>query len=235
MLSPGVYFMTIIVPVEPVSTDKKELPQETPAQPLRVAVYIDGFNLAYGMRDASLRCLYWLDLVKFSEKLIQAGQKLISIKYFSAPIKGHPDKNKRQATFLDATRSLGRVEVILGNYLLEPSPCRNCKIVNQIPKEKQTDTNIATHMVADAFRDRWDRAVLVTGDADLIPPISCIRRELTSKTVIVAFPPNRHLRELIQAAHGKFYINKQTLAACRLDEQITLPNGTVLTRPVEWR
>ena len=38
----------------------------TSPSPRRVAVYVDGLNLHYGLRDAGFRRYYWLDLRRLS-------------------------------------------------------------------------------------------------------------------------------------------------------------------------
>ena len=40
--------------------------------------------------------------------------------------------------------------------------------------EKMTDVNIATHLIIDAFQDRYDMAMLISGDSDLVPPIKAV-------------------------------------------------------------
>ena len=41
----------------------------------RVAVYVDGFNLYYGLRSKGWRRYYWLDLRSLSEQLLRPGQR----------------------------------------------------------------------------------------------------------------------------------------------------------------
>jgi uncharacterized LabA/DUF88 family protein len=187
------------------------------------------------LREQKLRCFYWIDLYALSELFLEEGQCLVSVKYFTAHVKGNPSKSKRQNTFLDAVRADNRIQIILGNYQREPITCNSCLHINQIPKEKQTDTNIATEMVADAFLNLWDKAVLVSADADLVPPIRCIKKHIPKKTLIVAFPPNRILRELAREAHGEFHINKSMLTDCQLDRTVNLKNGVRLTCPEYWK
>ena len=37
-----------------------------------------------------------------------------------------------------------------------------------------TDVNIATQMIIDAYQDKYDTAMLISGDSDLVPPIKAI-------------------------------------------------------------
>jgi len=64
----------------------------------RVIVYIDGFNLYFGMREANLDNCRWLNIKKMILKLIQPHQELVEIKYFISRVSNSPDKQKRQST-----------------------------------------------------------------------------------------------------------------------------------------
>jgi uncharacterized LabA/DUF88 family protein len=207
----------------------------TTITPVRVGVYVDGFNLYFGMRAAKLRRYYWLDLHALAQRFLKDGQMLAVLKYFTAHVKGNPEKSRRQLAFLETIKDDHRVQVVIGNYQIEEHRCHNCSSTLRIPKEKQTDTNIATEMVVDAFTNQWDRAILVSGDADLVPPIQAIRNRLPSKSVIVAFPPNRALKELRQAATDHFHIENRMLEDCQMDDKVTLSNGIVQKRPEYWK
>ena len=57
----------------------------------------------------------------------------------------------------------------------------NCGNKWLAPKEKMTDVNIATEMLQDAFLDKYDMAMLISGDSDLIPPIRAIHNNFKKK------------------------------------------------------
>ena len=46
----------------------------------RAIVYIDGYNLYYGMRAAFGNRYMWLDLQAFSESLLQPQTELVAVK-----------------------------------------------------------------------------------------------------------------------------------------------------------
>jgi uncharacterized LabA/DUF88 family protein len=43
-------------------------------------------------------------------------------------------------------------------------------------EEKETDVNLALKIFEDAFFDNYDRAIIISGDSDIIPVIATIRR-----------------------------------------------------------
>ena len=71
----------------------------------RVIVYVDGFNLYYGLKDSGLRRYYWLDIQKLAENLLKPNQRLVAVRYFTTRLKETPasaTKRKRQSTYLES-------------------------------------------------------------------------------------------------------------------------------------
>ena len=81
----------------------------------RVIVYVDGFNLYFGMMEAGLSYCRWLNVKTLAQNLLQKHQQLIEVKYFTARVTNNPDKQKRQSTYLDALYNEG-VKIIYGQY-----------------------------------------------------------------------------------------------------------------------
>ena len=52
----------------------------------KVIVYVDGYNFYYGLRNGGFRWkrLYWLDIVKFFERMMLPNQELVEVNYYSA-------------------------------------------------------------------------------------------------------------------------------------------------------
>lgn len=218
----------------------------TEKPPQRVACYIDGFNLYYGMRETYDRRFLWLDLCGLARSLLLPNQELVQTKYFTARISGgkptdRPDykaemdaRRKRQVTYLDALKTLDHLTIHEGQFLPGEIQCNKCGATWSSASEKMTDVNIATEMIVDAFANRFDTALLISGDSDLVPPVRAVRRCLGHKRVIVAFPPGRTSVELKNAASGEFVISRNNLKKNQLPEEITLPSGYKLKRPESW-
>ena len=81
----------------------------------RVIVYIDGFNLYFGILDAGYNNYKWLDLDLLVKNLLQPNQDLQEIKYFTSRISNNPDKQKRQSTYIEALETTG-VKIFYGHY-----------------------------------------------------------------------------------------------------------------------
>lgn len=87
--------------------------------------------------------------------------------------------------------------------------------------------------MSDAFQDRFDVALLVSADSDLVGPVKAVQHLFSPKRVVVAFPPGRSSKALKQAADAQIYVSRSVLAKSVLPDQVVKPDGYVLRRPVE--
>jgi hypothetical protein len=97
-----------------------------------------------------------------------------------------------------------------------------------------TDVNIASQLLKDAFTNEFDKAIVVSGDADLVPPVNIIKQYTPSKLIGFYFPPDRHSIHLSSLAHFSAIIGKKKLRLCQLPASISKPDGFVLHRPASW-
>ena len=203
----------------------------------RVVVYIDGFNLYYGMRSKGWRRYYWLDLSRLAERLLRSGQTLAGVKYFTArvvPDADSMDKARRQNIYLEALGTLPELRIHYGYYLPKTQRCPDCGATWQTYEEKMTDVNIAGELLSDAYEDAFDTAIVVSADSDLARPITMVRERFEGKRVVVAFPPARASKRLRTVATASFTIGHGVLNNSQFPERIIMPDGQVLTRPTEW-
>jgi len=98
-----------------------------------------------------------------------------------------------------------------------------------------TDVQIATEMLTDAFTDKFDSALLVSADSDLVPPALAIRRFFPHNRIVVAFPPRRSSVELKRAASAYLHVGIDKLRRSQLPDQVKKADVFVLNRPESWR
>ena len=65
----------------------------------RVVAYVDGFNLYFGLKNGYGRRYHWLDLQALATSLLQPGQELREVQYFTAGVKNDPEGARRQSTY----------------------------------------------------------------------------------------------------------------------------------------
>ena len=199
----------------------------------RVLVYIDGFNLYFGMVEAGFDHCRWLNVQRLAENLLKPTQQIVGVKYFTSRVSNNPSKQKRQSTYIEALETFD-VDVIYGHYQNNISDCKRCGHSWQDPKEKMTDVNIATNMIIDAYKDKYDMALLISGDSDLVPPIRAVHENFPKKNVFVAFPPKRHNVTVANAAKGSMIIGRKKLVDSQLPDSVSKRDGFILKKPSEW-
>jgi len=205
----------------------------------RVVVYIDGFNLYYGLREKNWRDLYWLNIYEFASNLLKAEQRLVAVNYFTARISATSSsmrgKQQRQSNYLDALESLPNTNLHFGHFLSKKQKCYSCQAMWSTHEEKMTDVNIAVELLLDATDDRFDTAIIVSADSDLSPPIKAVLQRFPDKRVIVAFPPKRVSNTLKKSATGWISIDRRVLKSSQFAEQVYSSRGYLLQRPEKWR
>jgi len=170
---------------------------------IRVAAFIDGFNLYHALEDFRKNHLKWMDLRVLCENFIRAPDlRLADVFYFSAFATWRKDPYRRHRDYVKALRARG-VTVVLGRFKGKDRRCHRCKATWKDHEEKETDVNIALHMLLGALRDTYDRALLLSGDSDLAPAVRLLRVEAPGKDIRILTPPGRgHSMELVTAAGG---------------------------------
>lgn len=89
---------------------------------LRTVVYVDGYNLYYGLlRRTKLK---WLDLFAlFRDHVLDSSAELVQVRYYTAPVLGRmcdsAESPQRQRRYLQALRKMypERVAVVEGKIL----------------------------------------------------------------------------------------------------------------------
>lgn len=202
--------------------------------PERVVAYVDGFNLYFGLKAAGWQRYLWLNVPSLATHLLKPGQTLVATKYFTSHVSGPPDKQKRQATFLEALQTLKELKIFYGKFQMNPRTCRNCGFQDAVPNEKMTDVNIAVELLTDAFQNSFDTALLVSADSDLTAPVVAVRRLLPAKRIVVAFPPQRFSKDLAKVASAYLVIGRGVLAASVFPPQVQKADGFILSCPPSW-
>ena len=208
---------------------------------VRTYVYVDGFNLYYGaVRGTPYK---WLNIRRLSELLLP-GHSIEAVKYFTARVsarKDDPQKPSRQQIYLRALRTLPGLEIVYGSFLSHdvmmllagpaPGAPRFVKVTKT--EEKGSDVNLATHLMHDAYLRRFDSAVLVTNDSDLLEPIRIVRRELNLEVGILNPHNQNPSRVLLQHASFVKQIRAGALRASQFADELTDIKG-LFRKPRAW-
>lgn len=157
---------------------------------LRTTLYVDGFNLYYGA--AKHTRLKWVNVVALAEAVVP-GLQITKTRYFTAMVKSDasdPQRAQRQQTYIRALETLPNLTIHYGRYQHTEVTAKHCHPPPDVVRvykveEKGTDVNLATYMLADAFRDDCDQLVLISNDSDLMEPVRIINSELNRKVLVL--------------------------------------------------
>jgi len=208
---------------------------------MKTIVYIDGFNLYYGAVKGTP--YKWLDILALCKFLLPKNQ-IIQIKYFTALVTARPkdpDQPNRQQVYLRALRTIPNLEIIYGHFLESkvmmpvanplPGTPKYIRVIKT--EEKGSDVNIATHLVNDAHHRRFEAAIIVSNDSDLVEAIKIVRYELHLPVGVLNPFPNMPSHELQKFATFVKPIRKGVLAASQFPETLKDEVGTFY-KPSTW-
>lgn len=210
----------------------------------RAIVYVDGFNLYYGcLQGTPYR---WIDLGALCARLLPA-EDVVAIRYFTARVGPRPWEPKRpqaQEVYLRALRTVPSLTIHLGHFITSEI---NARLVNEPragtpyrrvwkTEEKGSDVNLASYLLIDGFRARYDVAVVMSNDSDLKEPVRFVREDLGAPVGILNPHKNRSWAlSPKQLPLGSFYkpIRAGVLASCLFPPVLTDAHGTI-TKPPGW-
>ena len=176
---------------------------------LNTIVYIDGLNLYYSLKNTPYK---WLNIKALIETVLDSSwHNIVAIKYFTARVQStltDPSKDSRQDIFLQAIQTLQKVEIVYGKFkkrdIKAPLLIKNQEKLKQVQKimgksvfqfskyeEKETDVNIATHIMYDCCKENISSIVLLSNDTDLKLPIWFARKKFKNRVIVITPPENR--------------------------------------------
>lgn len=170
----------------------------------RVRAYIDGSNFFYGVRSIDPR---YSDFKFDFEKHIRGfcrDRKYMGGHYYTASLKQELDPRlfSEQQQFLDRLRRIEGMEVVI---------CRRKKRTDADGEARYTikgdDIHLSNDMLSGAYENKFDTALLYSGDGDFCPTLRMIKK--LGKKVEVIYFPSRVSYELLQEATASYAMSKK--------------------------
>ena len=176
-------------------------------------------------------------------ELVLPKHTIVEIKYFTALVSARPNdpsQPARQQLYFRALKTLPGLTIHYGHFLshevmmpLVPVPGRPQQYVRVMKtEEKGSDVNLATHLLNDAHLGRFDVAVVVSNDSDLLEPIKIVREQLGKKVGILN--PNKNpSRALLPHIDFIKPIRAGVLQASQFPASLRDEHGA-FTKPSAW-
>lgn len=218
---------------------------------MKTVIYVDGYNLYYGLLRRS--AFKWLDLYTlFKNHVLDSSADVLEVRYYTAPVLGKmsddPESPKRQRVYLQALRKMhpGRIITIEGRMshttphhrLVEPIPdAPHIETVRvNFFSEKKTDVNLASDMLAGAWTGAYEQAVLCSNDSDLEGALATVKKHHPHLRLglVAPIPGNDHRkisRDLAQFVDWRKTLSPVHLANAQLPIQIP---HTAIRKPASW-
>jgi hypothetical protein len=203
---------------------------------LRVACYVDGFNLYHAIADLQRPHLKWVNLWALGESLCRGGETLTKVAYFSAYATWMPDRYARHREYVAALQSVN-VQCHIARFSEQTAECKVCHTRWRTHEEKETDVHFSLTFLEDAVDNVFDRAIIISADSDHVPAVRCVRRRYPAKQTFAATPPGRHnrARGMIAACNSSTNITPGRIAKCLFPAQVRDAGGAVIaTRPAPY-
>jgi hypothetical protein len=176
--------------------------------------------------------------------ILRPENRIDRLRYFTADVSGRRDKDapSRQQVYLRALKTRTEVSIHKGNFLsgikwaeiaappskfVKPNPVTVLVVKTE---EKGSDVNLASHLLSDAFNDRFEIGVVLSNDTDLVEPIRMVKEEL-SKPVGIICPSSKPARSLRNVASFVRHVSPSRLAASQFADPIP---GTTIRKPQTW-
>lgn len=214
-------------------------------------------------REAPGQSWKWLDLRAVAQRLAPRD-RIRSVRYFTATVSSPPgdvSAPQRQQTYIRALRALPDTSVHFGQFVVRDKavplvqrldedqvaaitaiglplhlhPDGNATVRAWRTEEKGSDVNLATFLLADAFRvPQFEKAMVISNDTDLCEPIRLVAQELGAPVVVVN-PRGHHqpAAALQRVASETRRLRAATLLQCQLPDQLEDENG-IIVRPSGW-
>lgn len=212
---------------------------------MNASAYIDGLNFYEASKKKWWYPYGWCDWKRTIQNY-SPGAKVV-LKYFTAEISPrNSSAAARQKLHLRALKEVAGAEVIVGQTRMRNVVCKRCDELMVCPRcksdskltEKQTDVNIAIHLVADAIDGKFDDAYLITADLDLIPAVRVALKRNVTCQIGILFPPDGlispEFNELEREYPGRLRCRPLDIRRMQRFEE-ALPNKWGLALPKHWR
>lgn len=200
----------------------------------KTIVLIDGFNLYHSLKEWHPRHHRWIHFGRLADELLGKNFIVEKIIYFTA-FSVNEVKKSRHQLLIQANRTDERFSYIKGKFKKSTTRCRaKCKELFEVYNEKETDVNIAIHLIETAYEKKYSKCLVISGDTDYIPAIKLAQKINPSLDIGVGFPLKRENKELKDMAKFTRHINENLVKHCLLEETLTLKSGNTISCPPEW-
>jgi hypothetical protein len=218
---------------------------DVPLRRPRTRVYIDGFNFYYAaFRRARFSEYKWLDPVAFCRGALPRNDVELA-RYFTAPLdtsRGREGQRMRQDVYLAALRATPGLVTHYGQFVEHAKLQRLVnarahgpkKVLVWVAEEKGSDVNLASHLLVDGFTGKYEVAVVVSNDADLLEPVRLVRAVLGLPVGVLKVEGGQRACVFARQADFVRTVRRRHFAAAQYPRVVTTTDHGIIAKPREW-
>ncbi|MDA3836800.1 MAG: NYN domain-containing protein [Nanoarchaeota archaeon] len=140
----------------------------------RISIFIDGANFYHGSKTINTRYSdIFFDFENFIKSIV-GNDELVNIYYYNAPLKENLNKYVywNQIKLFNRLRKIPKLNLVL---------CKRQKRLDGSDEEyfviKGDDIHLSIDMLRDAYKNKYDKVILISGDGDFAPLIRYVKEE----------------------------------------------------------
>ena len=201
----------------------------------RIVFFVDGFNHYHALDSCRKYHKYkWLNLSKLAKCFVKKNERIDGVYYFTALSTWSKSKREKHEKLIKALE-LEKVKVVYGKFRRRDKACPLCKKTYQTFEEKQTDVNMAIHLLRLAIEDQYDTAIIMSGDSDLVPSIEATKNIFPTKRIGVVIPIGRRAELLKNVCDFHFKLKERQLKSSLFNKEIDLGDSKKIVCPAGWQ
>jgi hypothetical protein len=143
--------------------------------------------------------------------------------------------------YLAALRTTEGLEIHFGQFvehaklqrLVRPGGGRTKALV-WVPEEKGSDVNLASHLLVDGFTGRYDVAVVLSNDADLLEPVRLVRSVLKRPVGVLKVEGGQRACVFAEQADFVRTVRRSHFAAAQFPGVVLRAGTAPVVKPAEW-
>lgn len=169
--------------------------------------------------------------------MFTSKDKISNIFYFTSLVSWSESKRNRHQKLLKIYDDLG-LKIIYGEFRRREKRCTRTECNKKTfvtYEEKQTDINIAIKLFELAYLNKFDTAIILSGDSDLVPAIKSVKVNFPDKKIGVLIPINRKADQLKKVSDFYYKIGEMQLNSSILNDPYILKNNERIYCPDNWK
>ncbi len=115
---------------------------------------------------------------------------------------------------------------------LASNPAKFVEILDT--EEKGSDVNLAVHLLHDGWLGRYDLALILSQDTDLVEPLRIVSQGLRKKVGLIWLDGGKPNKDLAAASTFVRHIKTPDLVAAQFPNPVVRADGSQIHKPDTW-